>query len=475
MSQVLKANDDGILAYVAPTKALVNQIAAEVISRFRKNYKQTGKTVWAIHTRDYRVHDPNNCQILVTVPHILSIMLLSPSNAEKWSPRVKRIIFDEVHSIGNADDGVVWEQLLLIAPCPIIALSATVGNPEEFNDWLQTTQRSMGFRLSMIQHPYRYSDLRKYMHRRPNKSQASQVFRGLGKVEKFGHVDGVLGLDAIHPISSLVDASQEIPNDLALEPRDCFSLYQCMKEVQTKPHPVPDHLDYRRVFGKNGAVIKKADVIVWEAGLKLVLKDWMADKSSPFQRLRKKVEIPRTCQSLEDTPGNFVQKADSGDSCRRWGTLALLGALHSENALPAILFAYDRALCERICMSLCMQLREGEKEWRSKDPGWLATMEEYEAWQKKCASRGANKFKPVMTAENKTDAMMQAAEREHDRFESFNPADPSPGFTFADTKKCSKAEFLEEISYLDPSPFVAALRRGVGIHHAGMNRKYRQA
>ncbi|KAG5301697.1 DEAD/DEAH box helicase [Histoplasma ohiense] len=66
-------------------------------------------SVWAIHTRDYRINNPTGYQILVEVPHILQIMLLAPSNANSWSPRVKRIIFDEIHCIGQVDDGVVWE------------------------------------------------------------------------------------------------------------------------------------------------------------------------------------------------------------------------------------------------------------------------------------------------------------------------------------------------------------------------------
>ncbi len=94
MRQVLKASDDGVLVYVAPTKALVNQIAAELQANFKKNFEYGGKSVWAIHTRDYRVNNPTGCQVLVTVPHILQIMLLSPENAKSWAPRVKRIIFD---------------------------------------------------------------------------------------------------------------------------------------------------------------------------------------------------------------------------------------------------------------------------------------------------------------------------------------------------------------------------------------------
>jgi superfamily II RNA helicase len=36
MEKVLRDSDDGILVYVAPTKALVSQIAAEVYARFSK-------------------------------------------------------------------------------------------------------------------------------------------------------------------------------------------------------------------------------------------------------------------------------------------------------------------------------------------------------------------------------------------------------------------------------------------------------
>ncbi|MCJ1342693.1 hypothetical protein MMC31_000881 [Peltigera leucophlebia] len=80
MEKILRADDDGVLVYVAPTKALVNQIAAEVQARFSKKFKHGGKCVWAMHTRDHRVNDPTSCRILVTVP---------PSNAKTWATRVR--------------------------------------------------------------------------------------------------------------------------------------------------------------------------------------------------------------------------------------------------------------------------------------------------------------------------------------------------------------------------------------------------
>lgn len=37
MEKVLRSSDDGIIVYIAPTKALVSQIAAEVYARFSKD------------------------------------------------------------------------------------------------------------------------------------------------------------------------------------------------------------------------------------------------------------------------------------------------------------------------------------------------------------------------------------------------------------------------------------------------------
>ena len=44
MEQILRESDDGVLVYVAPTKALVTQVAAEVYARFSKDVKN-GKTI----------------------------------------------------------------------------------------------------------------------------------------------------------------------------------------------------------------------------------------------------------------------------------------------------------------------------------------------------------------------------------------------------------------------------------------------
>lgn len=402
MEQVLRADNDGVLVYVAPTKALVNQIAAEVQGRFSKIFPQDGKSVWAIHTRDYRVNNPTGCQILVTVPHILQIMLLAPTNARTWAPRVKRIIFDEIHSIGQAEDGVVWEQLLLLAPCPIIALSATVGNPTEFSEWLAETQRASDTKLTMIQHSTRYSDLRKYIYEPPSTFK----FDGLGtnRGVRLG-LDGLPGLAFFHPVASLIDRSRGMPDDLALEPRDCYMLWKAMCKFQTKKYKMPIDLDPLMALPP---CIKKADVLKWERDLKTVLLQWMnaGDRDSPFDMVVQELSpslSPREINgemfdveevgALED---NDCQEIDSNDL--RATTLPLLYQLHQRQALPAILFNYDRIGCEIIAVTLLNQLKAAENQWKE-GKAWQRKLDEWAKW-KELKAKGAAK-KPPKVSKNK--------------------------------------------------------------------------
>ncbi|KAL4787969.1 hypothetical protein BJX76DRAFT_368295 [Aspergillus varians] len=469
--QVLEDDDDGILVYVAPTKALVNQIAAEVQARFSKNFNNTpGKSVWAIHTRDYRINNPNGCQVLITVPHILQIMLLAPTNAKSWSPRIRRIIFDEVHCIGQAEDGVIWEQLLLLAPCPIIALSATVGNPDEFKQWLGMAQEANELDLRMIQHKTRYSDLRKFIYNPPSKF----IFNGISGQPRLA----TLGLDEspnmafLHPIASLIDRSRGLPDDLALEPRDCLMLWKAMKKHTTKEFPLDERLDPYTTL--------------------TVMRDWMSHDNSPFEAVVEELsqnvsttgpDIQVSGELQESLDADIVDKSSVLDT-----TLPLVCSLHEQGALPALFFNYDRAYCEKICLHLLTQLLQSEERWKATSPIWKKELVKFGEWQKaqkkkdmvkepkrKKGRRGDDDDDDKVSQEDLT---REKASKESSRFESFNPDDPVSGFHFADEKKLTPSEFEKyamELRRFDVSElFISALKRGIGIHHAGMNRRYRQ-
>lgn len=471
MRKVLKESDDGVLVYVAPTKALVNQIAAEIQARFTKSYKHDGRSVWSIHTRDYRVNNPAGCQVLVTVPHILQIMLMAPSNAEhenSWSRRIKRIIFDEVHCIGQADDGVVWEQLLLLAPCPIIALSATVGNPLEFRQWLESAAKSRGLEFETIVHQTRYSDLRKFLWQ-PSQDYTLDFLDPVDRLPVPGLDDNSSSSSnffTIHPVATLVNRNRETLDDLTLEPRDCLLLWKSMAKHQTAEYPLDPALNPRSVFPK---VATKPDVAKYEAALKKTLHSWMLDRNSPFDAVQKDLRPQCNVSALS--------RQELEDSA-----LPLLTDLRSQGALPAILFNYDRVACEDIAFRILSDLQEAENAWKSTDAGWKRKVAKFEQFKKDQAKADSLRQKTTKAkAKGKRDEDDIGDGRMDDdpsTLSSFDPEAPLERFSLGDETKITRSELewmIWSLRWKNINPDILnALRRGIGIHHAGMNRKYRQ-
>ena len=181
MEKVLRESDDGVVVYVAPTKALVNQVAAVIYGYFGQKRLPEGRSVFGVLTNNNQ-HEALNSQILITVPEMFEQLLLNPNHAERWGRNIRYVIFDEVHCIGEEGTGATWEHLLLLIRCPFLALSATIQNPEHFQTWLQkardvrrkqvTRRRTKKprdpysdgrFNVHLIVYSERFSDLQKYV------------------------------------------------------------------------------------------------------------------------------------------------------------------------------------------------------------------------------------------------------------------------------------------------------------------------
>ena len=96
-------------------------------------------SVYGYFTQDYR-YKALESRVLVTVPECFELLLLSPQ-FEDWRKKLRYVIFDEVHSIGDLASGEAWEHTIALVDCPFLALSATVGNPEDLKLWMQAKQR----------------------------------------------------------------------------------------------------------------------------------------------------------------------------------------------------------------------------------------------------------------------------------------------------------------------------------------------
>ncbi|TFK24691.1 P-loop containing nucleoside triphosphate hydrolase protein [Coprinopsis marcescibilis] len=489
MEKVLRSSDDGIIVYVAPTKALVTQITAEIYARFSK--QMDGNSCWAIHTRDYRINDPQKCQILVTVPEILAIMLLSPTLASVWTPKIQRIILDEIHSIGHQEGGAVWEQILLLAACPIIGLSATIGSPENFNDWLASVQKAHGFQHTFIRHPHRYSHLRKFFY---VINDQKQDFVSLEQHSSTSR------LKFIHPISTLSLGRNAVPDDLALEARDCLTLFRALVNMKSK---LSDPAVLRELeelvpgtfFAAENHLLRQKNVLAYEARLKAVLGG-LARDIEYGESNNALLDVVRTLRD-PDLERIGPQKLNAHPDRKAFldNLLPLFADLHAVGNLPAIVFNFARNECELLARHLCQQLFKAEEKWKATSVKWKQKMAQWEAWKaaardrERAAQKSAGlkqKKKKGRSDEANVEEPAQAPSGSWE--ESFDPDRPLPQFSFVNLQSSySVAEVEEDFEkemryqrYRKGKSGIAriqwifdCLRRGIGVHHAGMSKSHR--
>ena len=123
---------NGTVVFVVPTKALVNQVAAQVYYTFGDKF--------GILMPEYR-HNLDSCRFLVTVADSLAMLLRSAERVQ-WTQRIRYAVIDEAHFIGAGVEGVPVEACFTMLQCPILALSATIGNPQELRAWMQTVEET---------------------------------------------------------------------------------------------------------------------------------------------------------------------------------------------------------------------------------------------------------------------------------------------------------------------------------------------
>lgn len=116
--------------YTAPIKALSNQ-------KYRQFKASLGVERVGILTGDVVVN--SEAPVLMMTTEIYRNMALTdPVRAAN----IHYLIFDEIHFI-DSDRGVAWEESIIFAPQHVkfLGLSATIGNLEQFTDWLSEVRQ----------------------------------------------------------------------------------------------------------------------------------------------------------------------------------------------------------------------------------------------------------------------------------------------------------------------------------------------
>lgn len=153
ISRLIEEPPNGVGAlYIAPIKALLNNqeerlgTYAEMVGMSR--FVWHGDT--SASTKRTFLKAP--CEILMTTPESLEVMLLSSKvDAQAVFRDLRAVIIDEVHAFAGTDRGAhlmsVLERLSHAAGAgdvQRIGLSATVGNPAEILQWLQGSSSRQG-------------------------------------------------------------------------------------------------------------------------------------------------------------------------------------------------------------------------------------------------------------------------------------------------------------------------------------------
>lgn len=220
--------------------------------------------------------------------------------------------------------------------------------------------------------------------------------------------------------------------------------------------------------------ISKSDVLRWEAELKQALRRIIKSPDSAFQDIRKLLES-RSIQKVSHS--RFRDDKDR--------IFHLVVDLHSQDALPALIFHYDTRGCEDIVQLIFVRLVEAEKEWKDSSSEWAQKIQDFEAWKRAGSIQQKRKTVQRNRGDDGGDSRMSKQEQlreeasvETSIWASFKPNAPLDRFSFADTTKMQASEASDVIRPLRGQVdhwLLDALQRGLGVHHSSLNREYRQA
>lgn len=124
----------GKAIYIVPLKAL----AAEKFKDFKKKYEGIARI--ALSIGDIDSADPYlvDYDLIITTSEKLDSLI---RHHAPWLSLIKTVIIDEIHLMNDPGRGPTLEILItilrkLLKNVQIVALSATIGNPEELSEWL---------------------------------------------------------------------------------------------------------------------------------------------------------------------------------------------------------------------------------------------------------------------------------------------------------------------------------------------------
>ena len=151
--------------YTTPLKALSNQKFRD----FQEQFGDGDASKIGLLTGD-TIINPNAAVVIMTTEIFRNMLYETPIGQLGTSlENVEAVVLDECHYISNRFRGTVWEESIIYCPPQIqlVALSATIGNPQELTDWITQVRNSHGdnqqqYECELINSDFRPVPLRYY-------------------------------------------------------------------------------------------------------------------------------------------------------------------------------------------------------------------------------------------------------------------------------------------------------------------------
>lgn len=477
MEKVLRESDEGVVVYVSPTKALVNQVAATVQNRYTK-ILPAGQVVCGVFTRDYR-HDALNCQVLVTVPACFEILLLAP-HRQSWVKRIRYVIFDEVHCLGGEIGAEIWEHLLVTIRCPFLALSATISNPQHLTEWLQSVKtywKQVDSAMGKRTFSKRNSASRGSHHEDQRQDRQSYKVRLVVYGERYNDLEkhicsvrqGDVCFDHFHPCASLtIDHIEKygFPSDLAFSPRESIQLYDAMLQVWKSWPQAQNLCPENFTHLKNKIVIKKLDARKYEESLKEEFTNWIKNGNEEQARM----VLQKLSPDFHDHSGRMLDFFPH-----------LIEKLREMEKLPALFFLFKLYSVEGCAENACNFLEVKEEKKRppkaDKEAHVMASrlrkvkksLEKQQKIGDKKSQKPSRRLDQSIMSEAECEYLLKSLEKNLEIPQDCTYADQkaiddeSLQMVFSRVNNQRKGDTLKRLA-----------RRGIGFHHSSMSAKEKQ-
>lgn len=288
------------ILFIVPTEALVYQVGA-LFSKFVSQPTLISDNI---------VYVPDNSDIIIGTPRAIEEKL------PVLDIDFDIIIIDEIHNLNNLGIHHYYERLLKIfSNKQLLALSATIGDPDSLVNWLQ----EIGYKnINLILYTTRFLNLQR------------QVFLN-GSLEK------------IHPISCLTidDINKNfLTSNLPMTPYDTIVLYETLLEYF--PEEVGG-LDINKVFPEKNKRLSLEDSRIYEGLLKEKLIEL------------KKIDEGAMARVLEEY--KIEDKENYGDNINLYN---LFREIKNKKLTPCIVFQENTNHCKEIFETLVHYLEKLE-------------------------------------------------------------------------------------------------------------------